>query len=178
MGYTTHKNGDEWGMVYYCYTDITEQLNKILPTTAFLPKAAVFKNGKPQASGNIATVIQAAEHESKDHHQALAFPLPVLMILCRAAGNPRRLEGHPRVGPWRRQRQPDQLRRRQGVNARGAGAQHQGAQQQLQRDMGQVLKNEEDHKGNITQLLGNYFAAMEGASRLVIFRGMSSLFPT
>ena len=22
MVYTTHKNGDEWGMVYYCYTNI------------------------------------------------------------------------------------------------------------------------------------------------------------
>ena len=23
MVYTTHKNGDEWGMVYYCYTTVT-----------------------------------------------------------------------------------------------------------------------------------------------------------
>ena len=22
MVYTTHRNGDEWGMVYYCYTNI------------------------------------------------------------------------------------------------------------------------------------------------------------
>ena len=93
-------------------------------------------------------IIQAAEHEPKNHHQALAFPLPVMILLCRAAhSDPRRLEGHPRVGPWRERRQRQrQLRRRQGENARGswAAAQHQGAdqqhQRQLQRDMGQVLK--------------------------------------
>lgn len=113
-------------------------------------------------------VRQAAEHEPKNHHQALAFPLPVLMILlCRAAhSDPRRLEGHPRVGPWRerRQRQQRQLWRRQGENARGswaAGAQHQGAhqqhQRQLQRDMGQVLKMKRITKENMTQLFWKRF---------------------
>ena len=37
--YTTHKNGDEWvmvGMVYYCYTNITDQ--KILKSDLALPK--------------------------------------------------------------------------------------------------------------------------------------------
>ena len=30
MVYITHKNGDEWGMVYYCYTNIIG--NVIIPS--------------------------------------------------------------------------------------------------------------------------------------------------
>ena len=41
MIYTTHKNGDEWGMVYSCYTNITSFHRAVHPygNTAILPSA-------------------------------------------------------------------------------------------------------------------------------------------